>query len=88
VARVRSRTWAVAARMRSAGSWCRGNCLAAKAISCVNGASCEASGEIKVALLQIAKKEGRSLTQACELPLRGEIHEYVREKAPATFFVL
>ena len=37
------------------------------------------SGEIKVALLQIAKKEGRSLAQVCELLLRGGIHEYERE---------
>lgn len=37
------------------------------------------SGEIKVALLQIAKKEGRSLAQVCELFLRGGIHEYERE---------
>ena len=37
------------------------------------------SGEIKVALSQIAKKEGRSLAQVCELLLRGGIHEYERE---------
>jgi len=37
------------------------------------------SSEIKVALLQIAKKEGRSLAQVCELLLRGGIHEYERE---------
>ena len=37
------------------------------------------SGEIKVALLKIAKKEGRSLAQVCELLLRGGIHEYERE---------
>jgi hypothetical protein len=37
------------------------------------------SGEIKVSLLQIAKKEGRSLAQVCELLLRGGIHEYERE---------
>jgi hypothetical protein len=37
------------------------------------------SSEIKVALLQIAKKEGRSLGQVCELLLRGGIHEYERE---------
>jgi len=36
-------------------------------------------GEIKVALLQIAKKEGRSLAQVCELLLRGGIHEYERD---------
>jgi hypothetical protein len=39
------------------------------------------SSEIKVALLQIAKKEGRSLAQVCELLLRGGIHEYEREGA-------
>jgi hypothetical protein len=38
-----------------------------------------ASSEIKAALLQIAKKEGRSLAQVCELLLRGGIHEYERE---------
>jgi hypothetical protein len=37
------------------------------------------SGEIKTALLQIAKKEGRSLGQVCELLLRGGIHEYEKE---------
>ena len=37
------------------------------------------SSEIKIALLQIAKKEGRSLAQVCELLLRGGIHEYERE---------
>ncbi len=37
------------------------------------------SSEIKVALSQIAKKEGRSLAQVCELLLRGGINEYVRE---------
>jgi hypothetical protein len=37
------------------------------------------SSEIKVALLQIAKKEGRSLAQVCELLLRGGIHEYGKE---------
>jgi hypothetical protein len=39
------------------------------------------SSEIKAALLQIAKKEGRSLAQVCELLLRGGIHEYEREGA-------
>ncbi len=38
-----------------------------------------ASRDIKAALLQIAKKEGRSLAQVCELLLRGGIHEYERE---------
>lgn len=37
------------------------------------------SSEIKVALLHIAKKEGRSLAQVCELLLRGGIHEYERD---------
>jgi hypothetical protein len=37
------------------------------------------SAEIKVSLLQIAKKEGRSLAQVCELLLRGGIHEYERD---------
>ncbi len=37
------------------------------------------SSEIKAALSQIAKKEGRSLAQVCELLLRGGIHEYERE---------
>jgi len=37
------------------------------------------SGEVKLALSQIAKKEGRSLAQICELLLRGGIHEYERE---------
>ena len=37
------------------------------------------ASEVKGALLQIAKKEGRSLAQVCELLLRGGIHEYERE---------
>lgn len=37
------------------------------------------SGDVKAALSQIAKKEGRSLAQICELFLRGGIHEYERE---------
>ncbi len=37
------------------------------------------SSEIKVALSQIAKKEGRSLAQVCELLLRSGITEYERE---------
>jgi len=37
------------------------------------------SSEIKGVLLQIAKKEGRSLAQICELFLKGGIHEYERE---------
>ena len=35
--------------------------------------------DVKLALLQISKKEGRSLAQVCELLLRGGIHEYQRE---------
>jgi hypothetical protein len=34
------------------------------------------SGEVKAALLQIARKEGRSVAQICELFLRGGISEY------------
>ena len=37
------------------------------------------SSEMKVALLQIAKKEGRSLAQVCEMLLRGGIHEYDKD---------
>jgi hypothetical protein len=37
------------------------------------------SSEIKVALLRIARKEGRSLAQICELLLRGGINEYEKE---------
>jgi hypothetical protein len=37
------------------------------------------SSEIKAALSQIAKKEGRSLAQVCELFLRGGITEYERD---------
>jgi hypothetical protein len=39
VTSVKSRTCAVAAGMRSAGSWCSVNCRANRAISCVSGAS-------------------------------------------------
>jgi predicted DNA-binding protein len=39
------------------------------------------SGEVKEALEQIAKKEGRSLAQVCDLILRGGIIEYEREGA-------
>lgn len=35
--------------------------------------------EVKVALQSIAKKEGRSLAQICELLLKGGIVEYERE---------
>jgi hypothetical protein len=35
--------------------------------------------EIKVALQNISKKEGRSLAQVCELLLKGGIGEYERE---------
>jgi hypothetical protein len=37
------------------------------------------SSEVKGALLQIAKKEERSLAQICELLLRGGIQEYEKE---------
>lgn len=37
------------------------------------------SSEVKAVLSQIAKKEGRSLAQVCELLLRGGISEYERE---------
>ena len=37
------------------------------------------SSEVKAALLQIAKKEGRSLAQVCELLLKGGVHEYEKE---------
>ena len=36
-------------------------------------------GDIKVALRNIARKEGRSLAQVCELLLRGGIVEYEKE---------
>lgn len=39
------------------------------------------SGEAKAALLQIARKEGRSLAQICELLLRGGVNEYEKEGA-------
>jgi hypothetical protein len=37
------------------------------------------SREIKAVLSQIARKEGRSLAQVCELFLRGGISEYVKD---------
>jgi hypothetical protein len=37
------------------------------------------SSEVKGALAQIAKKEGRSLAQICELFLRGAIRSYDRQ---------
>jgi len=37
------------------------------------------SGEVKGALAQIAKKEGRSLAQICELFLKAGIYEYAKE---------
>jgi hypothetical protein len=37
------------------------------------------SGEVKSALSQIARKEGRSVAQVCELFLRGGISEYEKE---------
>jgi hypothetical protein len=35
--------------------------------------------ETKHSLLQIARKEGRSLAQVCEILLRAEIHSYEKE---------
>jgi hypothetical protein len=35
--------------------------------------------EIKVTLSEIAKKEGRSVAQICELLLKGGIQQYERE---------
>jgi hypothetical protein len=40
-----------------------------------------ASAEMKRTLLQIARKEGRSLAQICELFFRGGIAAYKREGA-------
>jgi hypothetical protein len=37
------------------------------------------SSQIKAALVQIAKKEGRSLAQICELLLRAGINQYEKE---------
>jgi hypothetical protein len=37
------------------------------------------SNEMKASLLHIARKEGRSLAQICELFLRGGIMEYEKE---------
>jgi hypothetical protein len=37
------------------------------------------SSEIKIALKQIASKEGRSLAQVCDLLLRGGINEYEKD---------
>ena len=37
------------------------------------------SSELKSALTQIAKKEGRSLAQICELFLKGSIRSYNRQ---------
>jgi hypothetical protein len=37
------------------------------------------SGEVKTALSQIAKREGRSLAQVCELLLKAGILEYEKE---------
>ena len=39
------------------------------------------SGDVKKALTQIAKKEGRSLAQVCEMFLRGAIHSYEKDGA-------
>ena len=37
------------------------------------------SSEVKSALAQIAKKEGRSMAQICELFLKGAIRSYHRQ---------
>jgi len=37
------------------------------------------SVELKGALAQIAKKEGRSLARICELFLKGAVHSYEKE---------
>jgi hypothetical protein len=37
------------------------------------------SNDVKGALLQISRKEGRSLAQVCELLLKGGISEYEKE---------
>jgi len=39
------------------------------------------SGDIKTALVQIAKKESRSVAQICDLFLKGGINEYEKEGA-------
>lgn len=39
------------------------------------------SGELKSALTEVAKAEGRSLGQVCELMLRAGIEAYAREGA-------
>jgi hypothetical protein len=38
--------------------------------------------DLKKALLQIAKSEGRSLAQVCEILLRGGVSSYKEEGAP------
>ena len=37
------------------------------------------NSEVKTALVQIARKEGRSVAQICELFLRGGISEYDKD---------
>lgn len=39
------------------------------------------SRDLKVSLLQIARKEGRSLAQVCELLLKGGMIEYEKDGA-------
>jgi hypothetical protein len=39
------------------------------------------NADVKTALLQIARKEGRSVAQICELFLRGGISEYEKDGA-------
>lgn len=46
------------------------------------------SGELKRSLLQIAKKEGRSLAQICELFLRGGVQSYDKQGPRYIHFLL
>ena len=39
------------------------------------------NAQLKATLLEIAKREGRSLAQICELFLKGGIREYEKEGA-------
>ena len=46
------------------------------------------SSELKRALLQVAKKEGRSLAQICELFLRSGVQNYDKEGANYIYSLL
>jgi hypothetical protein len=46
------------------------------------------SSELKRALLQIAKKEGRSLAQICDLFLRGGAQQYDKQGADFIYSLL